>query len=116
MAHDPADLLHHQLTNGRTPRAPLSGTKSQSMQRLQVGLFGLAAMVLLVGLANIIMKNAQQTQAQVVPEAASAVAARDAEGPVRDPLADAGVVPDLPVQPRPSETPPSAGDAPSPQP
>ena len=77
-----------------TPIVPLAGTRSQSMQRLQIGLFGLAAMVLLVGLANIILTNAQQNQARVVPDAAPTVAAEEQAAPASDPLADAGVVPD----------------------
>lgn len=65
------------------------------MQRLQIGLFGLAAMVLLVSLANIVITNAEQNESRVVPEAAPTVAADDT-GEMSDPLADAGVVPDLP--------------------
>ena len=34
--------------------------RAQAVQRLQVGLFGLAAMLLLVGLANIIMQHARE--------------------------------------------------------
>jgi hypothetical protein len=66
------------------------------MQRLQIGLFGLAAMVLLVSLANIVLNNAEKNEARVVPEAAPTVAADDGTEPVSDPLADAGVVPDMP--------------------
>jgi hypothetical protein len=46
--------------------APLQGTRAQSLQRLQVGLGGLLAMILLVGLANIIMERARQTEAGAV--------------------------------------------------
>jgi hypothetical protein len=66
------------------------------MQRLQIGLFGLAAMILLVSLANIIKTNAAQNEARVVPEAESTVTAEESAAPVSDPLADAGVVPDMP--------------------
>jgi len=90
MASDPLDTLP------QAPEAPLAGTRSQAMQRLQIGLFGLAAMILLVSLANIILTNAQQNEARVVPEAAPTVAADENAAPVRDPLADAGVVPDMP--------------------
>jgi hypothetical protein len=78
---------------------PLRGTRAQSLQRLQIGLAGLGAMVLLVGLANIIMDRAKQTDAAAVPEAATAVA--NEAPPVNDPLADAGVAPDVTVPPRP---------------
>jgi hypothetical protein len=98
MAHDPIDLQRPALPEQELPRAPLAGTNSQSIQRLQVGLFGLAAMVLLVALANIIRNNAAQNEATVVPEAAPTMAA-EKTGTVSDPLADAGVVPDTPAAP-----------------
>jgi hypothetical protein len=100
MATDPAEPVHP------LPEAPLAGTRSQAMHRLQIGLFGLAAMILLVSLANIILTNAQQNEARVVPEAAPTVAAEEEAAPVSDPLADAGVVPDMP-----HEAEPEAGDA-----
>ena len=93
MATQPTDPLSQAPADGGKAPAPLSGTRSQSMQRLQIGLFGLAAMVLLVGLANVFVKNAQRNEARVVPEAAPTVAATPSAAPVRDPLADAGVVP-----------------------
>jgi hypothetical protein len=96
MRLNPADLLRHSQPEEPLAPAPLGGSGSQSMQRLQVGLFGLAAMVLLVGLANIIMTNARQNAAQVVPEAGP-TAASGAEAAVNDPLADAGVVPNMPA-------------------
>jgi hypothetical protein len=80
---------------------PLAGTRSQSIQRLQIGLAGLGAMVLLVGLANIIMDRAQQTEAAAVPEAAATVAASPTPA-ANDPLADAGVAPEIAVVPKPS--------------
>ena len=94
MAIDLADLV---LPRDTVAAAPLAGTRSQSMQRLQIGLFGLAAMLLLVGLANIILANARENEARVVPEAAPTVAAEAEAAPGSDPLADAGVVPDLPA-------------------
>ena len=62
------------------------------MHRLQIGLFGLAAMLLLVGLANIIMDRARLTDdrsaaLQLAPGAPVA------DKPGSDPLADIGVVP-----------------------
>ncbi len=99
MATDP-DQTVHPLP------APLAGSRSQSIQRLQIGLFGLAAMILLVSLTNIILTNAQQNEARVVPEAAPTVAAEEEPAPVSDPLADAGVVPDMP-----DEAESQAGDA-----
>lgn len=96
MATNPADTPQNPPEVAELPPAPLSGTRSQALQRLQIGLFGLGAMVLLVALANIIKTSAQENEARVVPEAASTTAAKSAGGEVSDPLADAGVVPDLP--------------------
>jgi|GEM_PF-601165 len=77
--------------------APLGGTKSEATQRLQIGLFGLGSMVLLIGLATIIGNQADITQESAVPEAAPTTEPIDAPAQ-RDPLADAGIVPDIPVE------------------
>ncbi|SRR5690554_7479870 len=84
---------------GRSRYLPLAGNRSQTMQRLQIGLFGLAAMVLLVSLASIISNSAQESEARVVPEAAPTVVPSPRATTARDPLADAGVVPEVPDQP-----------------
>ena len=63
--------------------------RAQAVQRLQVGLFGLALMLLLVGLANIIMQHARIGDA-AQSMAHSAVSGGSGNG---DPLADIGVVP-----------------------
>ncbi len=65
--------------------------RGQAVQRLQVGMFGLAAMLLLVGLANIIMDRARMADeaAGGIPKSAASV-----DGTATtDPLADIGVVP-----------------------
>ncbi len=77
----------------------LAGTRAQSIQRLQIGLSGLAAMALLVGLATVIMDRARQTEAGAVPEAAL-TAEIEAAPSVNDPLADAGVAPEVVAPPR----------------
>ena len=105
------DLLKlPRLGNRAEPRsgeAAPSSTRRETVQRLQVGLSGLAAMILLVGLANIIQDRARVTEEMAVPEAAPTV--EPVAPPVqRDPLADAGVVPDLPAEPSPSATQPTA--------
>lgn len=71
-----------QHTMTPTPRE----LRAQAVHRLQVGLFGLATMLLLVGLANIIMDRARLAENTAV--------AVDSKGrPVRDTLADIGVAP-----------------------
>jgi hypothetical protein len=114
MAIVPAENLPPPIRGDEQPASPLAGTRSQSMQRLQIGLFGLAAMILLVSLANIILTNAQQNEARVVPESAPTVAADVNADQVSDPLADAGVVPDMPDQEATAD--PSGDDAPALQP
>lgn len=64
--------------------------RSQSVHRLQVGLFGLCAMLLLVGLANIIMDRARLAE-ELDPTSVETPAAVDKGA--SDPLADIGVVP-----------------------
>lgn len=103
MALDQTDYELKEMPRGKAetpepPSAPLAGTRKERLQRLQVGLFGLAAMLLLVGLANIIMSSAQQNQATAVPEDLPPAVTQDVPPPpvTRDPLVDAGVVPELP--------------------
>ncbi len=59
--------------------------RAQAVHRLQIGLFGLAAMLLIVGLANIIMDRAKLGDTGAAPRTAATTAS--------DPLADIGVVP-----------------------
>lgn len=106
-------------TDSEAP-VPLGGTRSEAIQRLQVGLSLLAGVVLLVGLANVIEDRAKQTDAASVPEAAATVTTVPTPTGQRDPLADAGVVPDLPAEPTPTPTGerailPEQGDAARPQ-
>ncbi len=112
MSTDPAETSHPMR---RTTDAPLGGTRSQAMQRLQIGLLGLAAMVLLVGLATIIRDRAQQSEDLAVPEAAPTTPVQIIVPKMNsDPLADVGVVPDLPSSPTPTPAvAPATGDAPT---
>ncbi|MCP5395956.1 MAG: hypothetical protein H6918_04350 [Sphingomonadaceae bacterium] len=84
--------------------APLGGTRAESMQRLQVGVAGLAAILLMIGLASVITDRARETEASTVPEAASTTEPSATPAPKSDPLAEAGVVPDLPAEPAPTAT------------
>ena len=85
--------------------APLGGTRGEAIQRLQVGLSLLGGVILLVGLANVIEDRAKESDAARVPEAAATVTAEPSQAAKSDPLADAGVVPDLPATPKPSSEP-----------
>lgn len=120
MAFDPRVLLRPKPAN--EPPAPLGGTRSERIQRLQIGLFGIGAMVMLVGLADAITSRAQLAQENATPEAAPTTAPEDAPAQ-RDPLAEAGVAPELPAEPLPMPTattpganedvPPPVSDAPA---
>lgn len=81
----PVVPVHHIPPTTRELRA-------QAVHRMQVGLFGLAGMLLLVSLANVIMDRAQKADDSAVSVAASASAE-----PANDPLVDMGVAPELPV-------------------
>jgi hypothetical protein len=64
--------------------------RAQAVHRLQFGLFGLCAMLLLVGLANIIMNRARLADTARPSDSALIASAKTK---VSDPLADIGVVP-----------------------
>lgn len=65
--------------------------RGQAVQRLQVGMFGLAAMLLLVGLANIIMDRARMADEAAGGNAQTSASTKDTAK--TDPLAEIGVVP-----------------------
>lgn len=82
--------------------------RAQAVQRLQAGLFGLAAILLIVGLANIINDRARladQTEGKA-GQGASALATDEAK---TDPLAEIGVVPATTPEAKPA---PAASPAP----
>jgi len=102
---------------GAMAEAPLGGTRAEAMRRLQMGAVGVVAVLLLIGLASIIKDRASQTENNSVAEAA-ATAAPGASTAAADPLAEAGVVPDIPAGPSagvasPSTQPSSPTPAPS---
>jgi hypothetical protein len=92
---------------------PAAGqARAEAVQRLQVGLFGIGAMVLLVGLASVIGGQADRIDKLAVPEAAPTT--EPTAPPARaNPLADAGVVPDIAADPTPV---PAPAPAPAPAP
>lgn len=95
MALDPHEILQGGATLGEVPAAPLGGTRQQRLQRLQVGLLGLGAILLLVGLANIIISSARESEVVAASDLPSVTAEDLPDSTARDPLADAGVAPDL---------------------
>ncbi|MFM7403389.1 MAG: hypothetical protein ACKO1N_04680 [Erythrobacter sp.] len=79
-------------------------THSEAMQRLQVGMVGIVAMVLLVGLASVIGGQAERNDRLAAPEAAPTTQPGAAAAQA-NPLADAGVVPDIAAEPEPTPSP-----------
>jgi len=70
----------------------------QTVQRVRVGLVGLAAVILLIGLAGMIFSAIRREQPGAGPGTSNAVAALDANASdTNDPLADLGVAPGTPV-------------------
>lgn len=84
---------HYQPATARERRA-------QAIKRLQVGAGGIATMLLIVGLANIIMDRARQNVdvSEAVPEQV-----QPAKSSGSDPLADIGLMPS--PNPAPNPTP-----------
>lgn len=74
-------------------------TRSESIHRLQIGLAGLGTMILLIGLAQVVYDRAQLSEAESVPSASATIAPQETVPVQSDPLAEAGVVPDLPAEP-----------------
>ena len=110
MAFDPREFLKPRDA-GDAPTVPLGGTRAERLQRLQVGVFGIVAMVLVIGLADAVTSRMNETDATAVPEAAPTVMASETAAP-RDPLVDAGVAPELPAVPTESPVPTPTGDVP----
>lgn len=98
MALDPHEILQAGGNPDGAAPAPLAGTRQQRLQRLQVGLLGLGGILLLVGLANIIISGARQSEQEAVAELPPATTEDLPQPGPRDPLADAGVAPDLPAE------------------
>lgn len=73
------------------------GTRAESVRRLQVGVAGLFAMVLVMGVASAISNRAKVAEEAAVPDAAPTTEPTQAPAQV-DPLVDAGVVPAVPAE------------------
>jgi len=74
--------------------------RKEGIQRIQLGLFGLAAVVLLVGLANVVVDNVRHEEnivmdggAETAANAAVAIVAPPVVAPPKEPLAELGVTP-----------------------
>lgn len=77
--------------------------RSQAVHRLQIGLFGLCAMLMIVGLANIIRDKLRLNETQDPIQQVVSVDAKPTKT-ASDPLADIGVVPAADPSPTPTPT------------
>jgi hypothetical protein len=100
--------VRRMVTSSRTAGEPeledistAGQARAEAVQRLQVGMFGI---VLLVGLASIIGGQAELNEDLAVPEAAPTTEPKPAPAQA-NPLADAGVVPDIAAEPSASPMP-----------
>lgn len=91
----PQDTQHRVVQQVATPQQYSPPTaremRAYAVHRLQVGLFGLCAMLLLVGLANIIMDRARLADEE--DPATEVAMPTEGANAASDPLADIGVVP-----------------------
>ncbi|RXZ64044.1 hypothetical protein [Pelagerythrobacter rhizovicinus] len=100
-----SDILGARRERGPDETAVgIAGTRSEALHRLQIGLSGLAAIVLMLALASVIMDRANRTEAASVPDAAATVLPPPVHSQQNDPLADAGVVPEVKDSPTPTPT------------
>ena len=84
--------------------------RAHAVQRLQSGLFGIAAIILVVGLASIINDRARNADLASKPQASSSASA--SASTEADPLAEVGVVPSSAPEPAvAAPTMPAAGAA-----
>lgn len=77
---------------------PQPGARSEVLRRFQIGAVGIIGVLLLIGLASIIENRAKESDSTAVAEAVPAAAASSSPS-APDPLAQAGVVPDMPAEP-----------------
>jgi len=84
---------------------PATGdARADVMRRLQTGAIGIAAVLVLIGLASIIQERAAQSDRTAVAEAV-ATPQPSGSATVSDPLAQAGVLPEMPASPSASPAP-----------
>ena len=95
----PQRLVEPVTTAQHYERPSARELRSQSVHRLQVGLFGLCAMLLLVGLANVIMDRADLAEDGDAPTEEIIAADVQEKKPAADPLADIGVQPQVEAEP-----------------
>lgn len=123
---DSTSILHPMVlnTNSRAPappglpqQPPVAGSnglrRSEVFRRLQMGGIGIVGVLVLIALASLIQERAQMTDRGAVPQASLASGGTPSTA-APDPLAQAGVVPDIPATPTNSREPGKTDLRPSP--
>lgn len=111
---DPPSILEPLKTAQHFAPPTTRELRSQAVYRLQIGLFGLCAMLLIVGLANVIRDRLRLSDTQDPVQKVVAVDTKPTKA-ASDPLADIGVVPAADPTPVPA-TSPKASPEPTGQP
>lgn len=73
-----------------------SPRRQEGLQRVQIGLTGLAGVILLVGLANIVIEKAKLGDSVQPPPTVPTLNNASALGQPKEPLAELGVTPSMP--------------------
>ncbi|MDF0544482.1 hypothetical protein PX699_19190 [Sphingobium sp. H39-3-25] len=73
-----------------------SPRRQEGLQRVQIGLTGLAGVILLVGLANIVIDKAKLGDSVQPPPTVPTLDSANALGQPKEPLAELGVTPSMP--------------------
>ena len=89
MAQDSQPRVAQQVATPQQLASPTAREmRAQAVHRLQMGLFGLCAMLLLVGLANIIMDRARLAEQENPVAEVQATSSETKKKAATDPLAD----------------------------
>lgn len=91
------DLIATAASETGIETASNSGNRAEAIRRLQVGVTGLFAMVLVMGVASAISNRAKVAEEAAVPDAAPTTEPTETPAP-SDPLVEAGVVPAVPAE------------------
>lgn len=92
-------LLDKLFKEPDEPDVHISGAerRKEALYRLQIGFAGLLGIVLLIAVSDAIISRTTQSAAEDAPQATAITEPQNDEQPQVDPLAEAGLVPDLPT-------------------
>ena len=92
------DRLEGEVPQGEAIAVPApNGSPDTTIQRLQIAIAGLGAVLLVIGVVNFVMERLDRAEAALVAQTGEAPI--ETAEPQNDALVDAGLVPDLPAEP-----------------